>query len=134
VPDQWADISAELEDDTPITLAEPIGGVGALQFSIAIHISGPRPDISCQELVEMLNDFSDSQGYTRTSDIAIDTSPCSLVVATFLTDDSYLRAWYLSNGHGIAFVTYTAAVDDFDGEISTAEAIVRSFRWRTNAA
>lgn len=134
VPDNWDDITDELDDDSPITLAEPTCGVGALQISVAVHTSGQRPNISCRDLVEMLNAFGDSGAHTRRTEIATATMPNSRAVATFSDEDSYIRVWYLSDGDRIAFVTYTAAVDDFDGEVETAEAILNSFAFRVDTA
>ena len=97
-------------------------GVGALQFSIALYESGPRPrgDVEDRDL----DGFAESHGWAPGSDPACETSP-HVVAASFRPGEDFVAVWYVSEGSHFAFVTYTCERSDLDaGE--RAEEIVRS--------
>ena len=136
LPAGWGDITADVEAENPPETVARDDGVGALQFSIAIYESGPRPRGDVAELQELLDGFAESRGWSSPSDTTRERSPRSLVAANFRWDDDIVRAWYLSESGNFAFVTYTVCgrVDFEASELREAEKIVRSLVFREPAA
>ncbi|HVJ83883.1 MAG TPA: hypothetical protein VNC50_22645, partial [Planctomycetia bacterium] len=122
LPPGWGDITPEVEaDDAPPTVARD-DGVGALQFSIGLYESGPRPRGDIEELQELLDGFAESHGLTSPSNTTREYSPRCLVAASFQPGDEFLRAWYFSEGGNFAFVTYTCGRRNFEArELLEAE-------------
>jgi hypothetical protein len=135
LPPGWGDITDHVEaDNTPATVARD-DGVGALQFSIGLYESGPRPLGSVEELQELLHGFAQSRGLTSPNDTVRENSPRGLVAASFEPGDDFLRVWYISEGGNFAFVTYTSDRANFDPrELSEVEKIVRSLIFGEPAA
>ena len=116
---QWA-------ENPPVTVARD-DGVGALQFSIALYESGPRPREDVEELQALLDEFAGSHGCTSPSDTTRERSPRGLVASSFQWDGGFLRAWYVSESGNFAFVTYTCDRSSLGArELREAEKIVRS--------
>ena len=132
VPEDWTDITAELEDGAPTTLAKRGTDSGALQFSIALYRSGARPHATTDKLVEMLNAFADAQSLTATTEIRVATNPLLVAGASFTDSEFHVRVWYASDGGGFALVTYTTEIPDTE-EVAQAESILRSLKWRAEA-
>jgi hypothetical protein len=135
LPPGWGDITADVEaDDPPATVARN-DGVGALQFSIALYESGPRPRCDVEELQEILEGFAESRGLTSPNDAIHESSTRGLVAASYRTDDDFVRVWYVSAGGNFGFVTYTCERSNFDArELRDAEEIVRSLVFGEPAA
>ena len=135
LPPGWGDITADVEaQDPPATVARD-DGVGALQFSIALHVSGPRPRGDVAELQTLLDEFAESRGWTSPSDATRESLPRGSVASSFHWDDDFVRAWYVSENGNFAFVTYTCERSNFDArELREAEKIVRSIRFGEPAA
>src|SRR4051794_21255483 len=107
LPPGWGDITADVEaEDPPATVARD-DGVGALQFSIGLYESGPRPRGDVEELQGLLDRFAESHGLTSPSDTIRENSPRGLVASSFQPGEDFLRVWYLSEGGNFAYVTYT---------------------------
>jgi len=52
----WVDVTDDLPEGTPPTLAKP-EGVGALQFSVAKYRAGAKPNVSEDDLEALLVKF-----------------------------------------------------------------------------
>ena len=130
LPPDWGDCTVDVEADTPPATVARDDGIGALQFSIALYESGPRPQGDVGELQELLDGFAESRGFTSPSERVRETSPRGLVAASFQWDDDFVRVWYLSKGGNFAFVTYTCERSNLEaGELREAEKIVRSIQF-----
>jgi hypothetical protein len=129
-PEHWLDITEAVEGESPpITLAVE-DGLGALQFSVAIYKTGPRPNSTSQTLREMLGEFAKGQNLGTPMDIVANESPRPAVTAHFAWDDSYLRVWYASENGNFVFATYTVDKGSaFANELQEAEEIVRSLKF-----
>lgn len=130
LPAGWLDVSDDLPEGTPPTLAKP-NGVGALQFSVATYRSGVRPDVAPDGLDELLEEFAATRELGPATDVERGEAAARYVGATFLNACDLIRAWYLTNGSDVALVTYVAEAASVDvaGEVAEAGAIVRSINF-----
>jgi hypothetical protein len=127
LPFGWGDITAELDNDDPPATVARGDGVGALQFSIALYESGPRPTGDVKELQELLDGFAETHELTSRSNAIQESLPRGLVAASFQPNGDFLRVWYVGEGPNFAFVTYTCERSLIDArELAEAEQIVRS--------
>ena len=126
LPVGWMDTTEEPE---PFTLSKA-EGVGALQFSVAIYSAGQVPGPTTGELSNLLSEFAKTHGLGEPSEHFKEGGQISLAAAAFHPDqDTFVRAWYLSDGFGIAKITYVCHSSNVSTEISEAELIVRSFQF-----
>ena len=124
----WADVTDDLPEGTPPTLAKP-EGVGALQFSVAKYRAGARPNISQDDLEALLVEFAESRALGPASDLERGQGPSQRVSATFFREEDLVRVWYLTNGQDVALVTYVgpaAASPVSLSELAEANAMVGS--------
>jgi hypothetical protein len=129
-PRGWEDITDSVEaNDPPATLARG-DGVGALQFSVALYVSGTIPDPTPEDLSDMVDSFGDARGLTAPRDVVVESSPLRLAAGTFAWDENFLRVWQVSDGRNFAFVTYTCESGREIGELRDCERIVRSLQFR----
>ena len=123
VPSDWMDIT---EEPWPFTLSKP-EGFGALQFSAAIYSTGQLPSPTIDDLSNLLSEFAESQELGKSSDHLHYADQMVLIGASFYPDeDTFIRAWYLSDGFNIGKVTYTCDSSRIGSELNEAELIVRS--------
>ena len=127
LPNDWVDVSDDMPEGTPPTLAKP-EGVGALQFSVGRYRSGANPQVSPDDLEALLKEFADTRSLGVAADVERGKSASHYVGGSFLHGDDLVRAWYLTNGSDVALVTYVvaAASGDAAAELADAGAIVRS--------
>lgn len=127
LPIGWVDVSDDMPEGTPPTLAKP-EGVGALQFSVGRYRSGANPQVSLEDLDALLTEFAATRSLGLAADIERGTSASHYVGGSFLNGDDLIRAWYLTNGSDVALVTYVAAATSGDAaaELADAGTIVRS--------
>ncbi|VTU42670.1 MULTISPECIES: hypothetical protein [unclassified Variovorax] len=127
LPNGWVDISDDMPEGTPPTLAKP-EGVGALQFSVGRYLSGANPQVSPDDLDAMLKEFADTRSLGVAANVERGKSASHYVGGSFLHAGDVIRAWYLTNGSDVALVTYVAAAESGDaaGELADAGTIVRS--------
>jgi hypothetical protein len=135
LPPGWFDISDTLPSGSPFTLArsEQSDNGGALQFSVRKYKSGERPGFTSADLVALLTDFARDRDLGEPQDQTQETSAFTTVVyADFRDEAVFHRAWYVTNGMDIAFVTYTRLAEhEGNGEeLAQANGIVRSLRFR----
>lgn len=129
VPPGWADITDSVEaEEPPFTLARE-EGVGALQFSVALHTSGPVPDPSPNDLSAMVGSFAAARGLGSPREVAVEFGPPRLAAGSFAWGGDFLRAWQVSDSHSFALVTYTCESGREDRELGDCEGIVRSLRF-----
>jgi len=127
LPNGWVDVSDDMPEGTPPTLAKP-EGVGALQFSVGRYRSGANPQVSPDDLDALLKEFADTRSLGAAADVERGKSASHYVGGSFLHGDDLIRAWYLTNGSDVALVTYVAAAASGDAaaELVDAGTIVRS--------
>jgi hypothetical protein len=125
--DGWVDVSDDMPEGTPPTLAK-LEGVGALQFSVGRYRSGANPQVSPDDLAALLKEFADTRSLGLAADVERGKSASHYVGGSFLHGDDLIRAWYLTNGSDLALVTYVAEAASGDAAVELAEAgtIVKS--------
>lgn len=130
VPEGWDDITATLESPDPAsTIADPNSGVGALQFSTAIYKAGALPQVTSQNLSEMLDEFAASRDLGGPFDRAVYQGPIFAVGESFQSGTDFVRVWYCSDGKNIVLVTYVCDWSQRDCEAEAREMTVRSLRF-----
>ncbi|MBX3191225.1 MAG: hypothetical protein KF819_29780 [Labilithrix sp.] len=128
-PDDWFDITDELPEGTPVTLARR-DGVGALQFSFARYRAGARPNVVREDLEELMTEFAAVRHLGPVSSRLLKLDHCIAISADFCPDGDIVRLWYATNGNDVVFATYTAG----EGprvleELERAESIMGSLRF-----
>jgi hypothetical protein len=125
--DEWEDITDSLSDpNAPFTLARPARGVGALQFSPAVHRSGPVPSPSVEDLEALLARFAVRHGFGEQIDIAHFSHTVYGVGASFRSGDDLVRVWYVSDGKNIMLITYICEWSDRLHETGVCDEMVKS--------
>ncbi len=128
-PDNWYDVTAELEGESPPLTVAPEMGLGALQFSIAA-LPSERPQATVDELRKLLKEFAKGHDLGSPLNIAAIDSPRPQLAANFTWNDDFLRVWYISDNGQLAFLTYTCEKNAaFAQELDEAEQIIRSLRF-----
>jgi hypothetical protein len=126
----WNDITATLEDaDPPLTIADPVSGVGAIQFSPAIYKSGRLPRVSPNDLAELLDEFARKHKMGEAFDRSAHSGEVAIEGASFHAGGDFTRVWYVSDGKNLMLVTYVCDWDDREQEDSEREMAVRSVRF-----
>lgn len=128
-PENWSDITDEVEGDNPPFTLAAIDGYGALQFSVALFENGQLPTPSPQDLLDMLSEFGERHGLGRMKDKVMETEPLLLAATTFGNKRDSIRAWYVSDTKNFALVTHTCETEFFAREVEVCESIVRSIRF-----
>lgn len=132
-PTTWQDVTDELDlPDPPFTLASVPAGVGALQFSVALHSGGSAPDPSPDDLMLMVEESAERHDLTQPHDQVTDARRFRLAAVSYRAGDDFMRVWYVSDGVNFAKVTYTCEWGRQDDELPKCEAIVRTLRFDTD--
>jgi hypothetical protein len=132
VADGWEDITATMDDaDAPWTVADPVSGVGALQFSPAIYKGGELPQVEPQDLSVLLDDFASRQGLDDPFDRSTYSSKVAIEGMSFHSGEELIRVWYASDGKNIMLATYVCEWCHRGREALHAEMAVRSIRFVT---
>jgi len=125
----WFDVTDDLPEGSPQTLAKSDSGIGALQFSVARYQAGSRPNVRGEDLRELLEEFAHDHGLGQPSNInELSGSPQS-ISGDFSSEAEFIRIWYVTNGSDVVLVSYVTQETLnalLPGELSEAEAIVRS--------
>jgi hypothetical protein len=133
VPHGWRDITAELDTPSaPLTIAEPVSGVGALQFSIAIYKGGRQPQITRAVLANLLDQNRSNHCLGDAFERSSQDAPLHVEAASYHKETDFVRVWYASDAINVIFATYTCAWEDRDREAREREIVVGSIRFRSN--
>ena len=136
VPGGWRDLTALPDSDRPVPSLGREGGVGAMQFSVHRYRPLPHRAALADELLERIREFGRDLGMGEPSDVALEAEPVWLAAAA-LAREGFLRLWHVSDGHGLAFITYGCGPGEEDrgaGEVAECEFIVRRIKFREGRA
>jgi hypothetical protein len=123
---EWRDTT---DDTGPFTLSKP-EGVGALQVSAAIYRTGPKPNASASALASLLSEFAETHNLGEPSEQLQQVGPPTVLGSSYRPDNNtFVRAWYVSDGSNIAKATYVCHPSSVGAELSEAEQIVRSLQF-----
>jgi hypothetical protein len=126
----WEDITATLEHaDVPLTVADPVSGVGALQLSPAIYQRGLAPQVSPQDVSALLDQFASNRDLADPFDRSKYSGEVAIEGASFHAGDDFIRVWYASDGDNVMLVTYVCDWDHRNTEAVEREMAVRSIRF-----
>jgi len=98
---------------------------------MAIYSGGERPEPSPNQLLGMVEEFGDSRGLGTPEAVVTQAGRLRLAAGTFLSDDEFVRAWYVSDGLSFALVTYVCEAGRESEELADCERIVRSLAFMT---
>lgn len=122
----WKEITDELPDGFPLTLADPHNGVGAMQFSVATVKGGAQPQVSMQDLESLLEDYTRVQGFECSHGRRLYDAAVFGIGRSFRSGTDFVRVWYLSDGSTVILVTYVCDWSKRTSEEHVRECIVRS--------
>ncbi|WP_342251150.1 hypothetical protein [Sphingomonas sp. OTU376] len=105
LPAQWADVTDDLPEGSPPTLARP-SGVGAIQFTTAVYRAGLKPDVTNQDLRNLVVDFCNRLSF-RPGEFEERTDRLISAGCVVAGTDDLTAVWYVSNGRDIALITYS---------------------------
>ena len=125
-PREWENVTEEGSSTFSFSKAD---GVGALQFSVGLYQRGVDPEVSINDLREMILDFSSKRGLGVGSDLVMREEPTMLIGQSHSTRGRFLRVWYVSDGRNVALATYNCSLEDIGVELKECERIVASFRF-----
>lgn len=132
VSEGWEDITATLDEaDAPWTIADPVSGVGALQFSPAIYRGGPSPEVGPQDLCALLDEFASSRGLNDPFERLSYSNEVAIEGASFHSGEDLIRVWYVSDGDNVVLVTYVCEWRYRGREARQADIAVRSIPFAT---
>lgn len=127
--DSWRDISETLDAGSPFTLAKE-DGIGALQFSPAVYHSGKDPKITLNDLVELVIEFGRQHQLGEPADLDSESIDAIILAAGSYRDrDNFVRAWYVSDGLNLVFITYVCSWKKRNLEILECEQIAQACRF-----
>ncbi|HPS80101.1 MAG TPA: hypothetical protein PLS53_18230 [Thermoanaerobaculaceae bacterium] len=125
LPGDWADATEDLGiPGAPFTLAKE-AGVGALQLSPVLYKGGKKPAFTVNVLEHMLTCFVAEKTGAHPLDVVREEGVLRLVAGTFEVGADRVRAWYISDGTNLVFVTYLAESRYWPGELGECEVVVR---------
>lgn len=104
LPNNWKDITDDLPDGSPPSLARP-SGAGALQFSVVKYRGGEEPNVKIGDLRKFLEEFCDCHGMSRADIVDCSQKLMSVKVETCV-DGELIIARYFSNGRDVLLATY----------------------------
>lgn len=104
LPQGWTDITDDLPQGVPPTLARP-EGVGVLQFTLATYRSGQEPNVTTSDLRRLLFQFFGSIHKDCDSFIEF-LRPVLSVQGSVVCDGEFVQARYYSNGRDVCLATY----------------------------
>ena len=130
VADGWEDITATLNDaDVPLTVADPVEGVGALQLSPAIYKGGRLPRVGPRDLSALLDEFASGRGLDDPFNRSAYSNGITIEAASFHSGEDLIRAWFASDGKNVMFVTYVCEWSQREREAAQVEMTARSIRF-----
>lgn len=122
VPPEWERIA---QPGDAFTLANPSGGVGALQLSIAADATDEKPTV--MDLRDVIQGLAETNQLGAPTDISyFDLKDLRCAVSTFRQGDDFIRVWSVSDGKSFALATYVCRQGSEQQEVETADLVVRS--------
>jgi hypothetical protein len=128
LPNEWLDVTQDRPSSSPATLARP-DGIGALQFSTAKYRSGARPNVTREDLKELLVEFFVSRQLGQPANVREREGKMLSLSGDFDGLGEFIRTWYLTNGRDVVLATYVTQESKGERvlmELSEAETIVAS--------
>jgi hypothetical protein len=131
-PDGWWDITSP----DAIILGKPLPSlasaqrIGDLAFTVLPYRADPNRAPSPDDLLERVRDYGRDLGAGEPVDIALEGEPLWLAAGSYRWDGAFVRVWHVSDGCGLAFVTYDCPYGRESLELPACERIVRSIRFR----
>lgn len=125
LPGEWERVD-DPDSCEPLTLARKVGGLGALQFSVARYVKGTPGLPSAGDLLVMAEEFGVAHELGRPIDTTTLSSDLLLGAASFAAGGDFVRVWYVSDGWNFALATYVCENGEEDKEVVECERIVRS--------
>jgi hypothetical protein len=113
------------EDEECITFYEPLNDVGVLQISTYL---APSPQSPHDLLVEHFIDRGMTVNQANLQYLEDDYKETASY--DYIDNERYYRTWIITSGNYVMFITYICDESKKDVEISIAEAIVASIRFR----
>jgi hypothetical protein len=130
ISEHWADVTDALEDvNAPLTVADPVSGVGALQLSPALYRGGQSPQVMPHDLTELLDEFAAERGLDEPFERTVYRGEVTIEGASFHAGDDFIRVWYGSDGRNVVLVTYVCEWNHRDRESGEREMAIRSIRF-----
>jgi hypothetical protein len=131
-PDGWRDITSptELVGDKPLPSLAKENGVGAIAFTVHPYRQDPNRASSPDDLLERVRDYGRDLGAGEPFGVALEAEPLWLAAGSYRWEGAFVRIWHVSDGCGLAFVTYDCPYGRESLELTTCERIVRSMRFR----
>jgi hypothetical protein len=126
LPREWRNFTEE--GSSTFTFGKS-DGMGVLQFSVGLYQSGQKPEISLDDLKEMLADFSAKRGLGVGMDQLVRDGSIRSIGLSFSTQGRLLRVWYVSDGLNVALATYNCRLEEIGEEVKECEDIVASIRF-----
>lgn len=130
LPENWDDVSGEMDEDGPLTVARLEVGCGALQMSSAVYKSGAIPRVTLAEVKELQANFATSRNLAAPFDSSQFENALVISAASYRMGDDFVRVWYATDRVNIAFITYVCEWRYRNDEVSTCESIVKTLRFK----
>jgi hypothetical protein len=125
VPPDWARIE---QPGDAFTLADSVGGVGALQISIAPNATWEKPSVTdLRDIIQTMAEANQLGAPTEAT--YFDTDPLRGAVCTYVHGEDFIRVWSVSDGTSFALATYVCKKGSENLETETVDLIVRSLRF-----
>jgi hypothetical protein len=129
LPDEWFDVTDDLEEGAPFTLGKGANALGALQFSVGHYASGKLPNIDMDNLSSLFFDFIAKNDLGNASKIEKTYEDTLSISGDFVTSDEFIRLWYATDKKNIALITYVSTLPEdpsLSKEVAEADQIVKS--------
>ena len=107
LPAGWIDSSGDAGNSDRLLTLTRSDGVGALQMSFGVYVSGKLPDICLDDLRTLLAEFA------ATRRLGAEQSPADggsggveWCRADYHQEGDFIRVWYISNSKSVILATY----------------------------
>jgi hypothetical protein len=131
-PAGWRNITAStvLVGGQPLPSLARENGVGDIAFTVHRYREDPNRAPSPDELLERVREYGRDLGAGEPFSVALEAEPLWLAAGSYRWDGAFVRVWHVSDGCGLAFVTYDCPYGRESLELATCEQVVRSIRFR----
>ena len=130
VPQGWTDITEDLPEGSPPSLARPTG-VGVLQFSIAKYRDGNDPNITTDVLRSFVEDFF-KKNHVACENITEYRNGLISVEGISSSGGEMLLARYFSNGNDVVLATYVSSEvesNEIESDMAGVETVLNSMEF-----